>query len=513
MCARRALFPVLLSIVCLASALPVSADVEVRFFAEGELILGAHVSVLVEAPVFLAEKHPPSTDGVYRIGVDRGTKVTFNVRTATTEYAPLTVAIPESVAETIDVVMVAVPANDACTDAIGLGLPSVTAGSTIGATPDICVHDCGTSISAPGVWYEVTGTGNTMTASTCNDGNPATGSADYDSKINVYCRLCDILTCVAGNDDGPGCAGFSSQVSWCSEALWPYHIFVQGFFGEVGNFELAVFDDGIPCDFAVPCYPGPPPLGACCSCLPAPFNCTEETSSYQCEILLEGEWHPETRCHEIHMPPEGPCGPMALEIPDGSGEFVCDTIDVEDSLIINDLNVSMRIFHTWIGDLEITLEHDGTLLRLWDHQCASTDNINSTADDEYNTIACAEIAAGPLFDIRWPPAIAGLGPLSIFDGMDAAGAWDLCAADTFPLDSGGLSGWDLQFNDQLPPSICDDPSEVVGLCHCPPGHNVHDETGACVENDHCRTIDIADTAIPSHLANHACDYLGPCVDD
>jgi len=489
------------------SALPASADVEVRFFAEGDLILGAHVSAVVEDPVYAGEKLAPSPEGIYRIGIDPGAKVTFNVKTATTEYAPLTVAIPDNLAGVIDVDVVARQANDECFDAIHLAVPSVTPGTTLGATEDICVPECGTTVTAPGVWYTVIGTGNTMTASTCNDGYPETGSADYDSKLNVYCPGCTLARCVAGNDDGPGCTGFSSKVSWCSESNFQYAIFVQGFFGSVGNFDLAVYDNGVPCSGAVPCAP-PPPLGACCNCLPAPFNCTEGT--YEECAQIGGEWQGSaTTCFPYHIP--GPCGlPTGLAIPDGTGVFVCDTIDVAETLIINGVNVEMTITHTWIGDLEITLEHDGTLLTLWQRQCGSIDNINSTADDEYNSIDCAEIAAGPLFDVRWPPAIAGLGPLSVYDGMNAAGSWDLCVADFVGLDSGDLDHWELQFNDLIPLSICDVTEDVVGFCHCPPGHDVYDETGTCVENGRCRTIDIADAAIPSHLADHACDYLGPC---
>jgi hypothetical protein len=186
---------------------------------------------------------------------------------------------------------------------------------------------------------------------------------------------------------------------------------------------------------------------------------------------------------------------------------------VADSLIINDVNVLMTFTHTWIGDLEISVEHNATLLTLWFRQCGSTDNINSTADDEYNTTLCSDVANGPLLDARWPPAIAGLGPLSVYDGMDAMGAWELCAADFVGADSGTIDSWALQFNDQLFASICDVAVELEGLCHCPPGHNVYDDNGVCIENNHCRTIDVADAAIPAHLGNHSCDYVGPCVDD
>ena len=109
-------------------------------------------------------------------------------------------------------------ANDDCEDAIGpLAVGSVTSGTTTTASvdepPDI---DCGTAVTAPGVWYSVVGIGNTMTASTCNDSDPSTGSANYDTKISVYCADCDVKECVGGQDDnfGAGCAGFSTSFSF-----------------------------------------------------------------------------------------------------------------------------------------------------------------------------------------------------------------------------------------------------------------------------------------------------------
>jgi subtilisin-like proprotein convertase family protein len=482
--------------VCTGAA----ADVEVRFFDDGSLIVGAHVSVLMENPTPSAIKLAPSPDGTYIVGAEIGSKITLQVQSPTQQYIPVTVSV---LADVIDVDVVTRQTNDLCADAIPVAVPSVTAGTTIGATqgPEPL---CGTSNTAPGVWYSVMGTGNTMTASTCNDGNPDTGSADYDSKLMIWCKGCDELQCVGGNDDGPGCLGFSSSISWCSEVT-EYLILVQGFFGDIGNFELAVFDNGVACSGAVPCLP-PPPTGACCNCLPAPFNCTEGTVD-EC-MAFDGQFQGDgTTCLVI----DNQSSPD-LAIPDGAGIFVCDTIDVADSLIINDVNVAMTFTHTWIGDLEVSVEHNSTLLTLWLRQCGSTDNINSTADDEYNSISCADIAGGPLFDVRWPPAIGGLGPLSVYDGMDAVGPWTLCAADFVGLDSGTMDFWALQFNDELFPTICEDQGELVGFCHCPPGHNVYDETGACIDNNRCRTIDIADAAIPAHLANHSCDYLGACLD-
>lgn len=492
---KRALLFGLLIALC---SVPALAETEVRFFEGGGLIVGAHVGVIMENPVYTAEKLAPTADGTYVIQADVGSKVTLYVHDGITTYNPVTMSV---LAGTMDVDVVPLQANDTCDTAEGpLAVPSLTPGTTIGAGADPGAPLCGTSVSANGVWYTVVGTGNTMTASTCNDGNPATGDTDYDSKINVYCQGCETLLCVAGNDDGPGCAGFSSSVSWCSEAGAEYQILVQGFAGSIGNFTLAMNDNGVACSGGVACLP-PPPMGACCNCLPAPFNCTEGTVD-EC-AALEGEFQgDDTTCLVI----DNQSAPN-LAIPDGAAIFVTDTITVADSGIINDVNVAMTITHTWIGDLQVDIAH-GPVQTLWLFQCGSTDNINSTADDEFNSISCAEIAGGPLFDVRWPPAIGGLGPLSIYDGLDKQGDWTIALADFVGADSGTLDFWALQFNDEVFPSICDSaeaPSNTI--CHCPDGHCADGIGG------NCHTITIGASAVDAHLAQHECDYLGPCTDD
>ncbi|MFQ5430726.1 MAG: hypothetical protein ACE5E1_10485, partial [Phycisphaerae bacterium] len=130
-----------------------------------------------------------------------------------------------------------VPANDLCVDAIPVGVPSTTAGTTVNATTDSEAPFCGVSPTSPGVWYTVVGTGNTMTASLCN------GVATYDSKLTVYCGDCTDFVCVDGNDDA---CGLQSEVSWCSQAGATYMILVHGFGGDNGPFELVVSDDGTP---------------------------------------------------------------------------------------------------------------------------------------------------------------------------------------------------------------------------------------------------------------------------
>jgi hypothetical protein len=119
--------------------------------------------------------------------------------------------------------------NDVCVGAIPLACGDTLSGSTIAATPD-GAPECGTSVSAAGVWYRFTGDGDQTTLSTCS-------SVSYDSKINVYAGTCDEPVCVTGNDDTPG-AGTCSTVSFDTEAGTTYHVLVQGYNGAIGTFDL-----------------------------------------------------------------------------------------------------------------------------------------------------------------------------------------------------------------------------------------------------------------------------------
>ena len=127
---------------------------------------------------------------------------------------------------------------------------SLTSGSTVGGLETQTeIPNCGGAIKqfAPTKFFRVVGTGSILTASTCNDGNPATGSAEYESKISVF-TSCG-FTCVGGNDDGGGSCLLGSEVSWKRVAGEEYTIIVGGFFsmitnlGASGNFVLSVVSE------------------------------------------------------------------------------------------------------------------------------------------------------------------------------------------------------------------------------------------------------------------------------
>ncbi|MFZ1692561.1 MAG: fibronectin type III domain-containing protein [Flavobacteriales bacterium] len=120
---------------------------------------------------------------------------------------------------------------DVCQGALPIACGNTYAGTTESATSDAAPF-CETGITAPGVWYTLTGNGQQVSISTCPD-------EQYDTKLNVYSGSCTALVCVAGNDDA-GDDGYCSTVVFFAEAGAQYFVLVQGYDGETGQFDLAV---------------------------------------------------------------------------------------------------------------------------------------------------------------------------------------------------------------------------------------------------------------------------------
>lgn len=122
-------------------------------------------------------------------------------------------------------------ANAICSGALPLTCGESLEGNTAESF-HLPLPTCGAAnVTAPGLWYSITGTGETITLSTCD-------SADFDTKISVYTGSCDELTCVAGVDDAPGCGGNSTELFFPSEAGIPYLVLVHAYEDATGTFTL-----------------------------------------------------------------------------------------------------------------------------------------------------------------------------------------------------------------------------------------------------------------------------------
>ncbi len=140
-----------------------------------------------------------------------------------------------------------VPENDTCDNATEVSIPSTTVGDLLFAQPDE-LPDCMIDQSGVGVWYEVTGTGNKITASTCS---PNVAS---NTRVSVYCGSCDGLFCVAGNEWDKECPFQGSAVSWCSVPNEKYYIRLTGNSSDT-QYEFTVTDDGQSCTTPASCAP------------------------------------------------------------------------------------------------------------------------------------------------------------------------------------------------------------------------------------------------------------------
>lgn len=324
---------------------------------------------------------------------------------------------------------------DDCGDAIGVGANSSTLGLTTGATVD-GVDDCGTAISAPGVWYTVTGTGNTLTASTCS------ASTDYDTKISVFCGDCDGLNCIGGNDDGVGCDDFQSEFSWCSQAGATYYILVHGFDDNTGTFELNMSDDGIACDDFVTCLAsGACCIGAGCSILTAPA-CADAGGAYKGDF---------TQCNTVIGSRQYTSGLLNLDIPDEDPVTgVSHSINVPLSFRLADLDVGLFINHTWTGDIQVILEHNGISAMIVDRPGFPALTFGC-GEDNWTGIVIDDEGSGGAIEDQCPvggnltsgPAFTPANPLSAFNGQDAAGTWTLTVLDNAEFDTGSLVAWRL----------------------------------------------------------------------
>ena len=421
------------------------------------------------------------------------------------------------------------PGNDDCADAITIAVPSVTFGSSELANPESGLPaTCGTSITTGGVWYEIVGNGNTITVDTCG------GGTDYDSKISIFCPNCDAPACVGGNDDFCGNTGFQSSVTFCSAVGQTYQILVHGFGGDQGPFELTVTNGPAcstpaSCEVVAICGSG----GDCCTPNPGTPGCSDVTccesvcacDSFCCDVEWDSNcagpnaFVPGCSCSELcdaapltgaccagagcTITTQADCGGTYLgdgtscsgpdipgnsysissgdAIPDGTAGgpgSVSDSFNVPDSFTIADLNVDLGITHTWVGDLTVTIEHNGTSVIIVDRP-GFTGTGFGCGEDNYSVVVDDEGSGGSMeatcqASLTSPPNYTPNNPLSAFDGMNAQGTWNITVTDGAEFDTGTLDQWSLHFGEPGP-----SPCIPSGACCLSPTMCVVLEPSAC----------------------------------
>ena len=124
--------------------------------------------------------------------------------------------------------------------------------------------------------------------------------------------------------------------------------------------------------------------------------------------------------------------------PSGTSGITTSEIVVEESCVIEDLNVTVDITHTWNADLDLSLGDAGTRVELSSDNGGSADELylNTTFDDEADE---SIVRAQTPFDGAYRPE----NPLAKFDGKNAQGTWTLTVLDQYEEDSGTLHAWSI----------------------------------------------------------------------
>ncbi|MFQ5653908.1 MAG: proprotein convertase P-domain-containing protein [Planctomycetota bacterium] len=163
----------------------------------------------------------------------------------------------------------------------------------------------------------------------------------------------------------------------------------------------------------------------------------------------------------VAQPVAEQCSTPALPI-SGTLPPVQDFVAIADDISIVDLNVLVRISHTFVGDLEIDLESPAlTSIRLHDGAGGTDDDIDAI----YNDLG---VTNGSLpYDCGCWMQPSGPGALADYAGESSEGIWTLTVVDTFAGDDGTLDEWCVRVFDSIAPpgvsflSCSDTPSGII----------------------------------------------------
>jgi len=134
--------------------------------------------------------------------------------------------------------------NDQCSNATDFGAFTdgqniiLTGQSNLGASDDMSEAPRCVRLPYAGVWYKLNVADTAwIEVSTCNQ-------ADFDTVIAVYGGACRSLVCADGADNADGCGYTSHAVVYVESPV--IYILVNGYQGDIGNFNLTVSVTTIP---------------------------------------------------------------------------------------------------------------------------------------------------------------------------------------------------------------------------------------------------------------------------
>lgn len=143
-------------------------------------------------------------------------------------------------------------------------------------------------------------------------------------------------------------------------------------------------------------------------------------------------------------------GDIATAIPDSGSVDI--PINVATTGVVGDMNVAVRLNHTFDGDVQMSLiSPNGTMVPLATNRGGSGDNYGTGSNDCSGTPTVFDDAAASAISSGTAPFAGSFRPesvLSAFNGEPVSGTWILRVADTANLDTGTVGCVQLQMQRQ-----------------------------------------------------------------
>lgn len=138
------------------------------------------------------------------------------------------------------------------------------------------------------------------------------------------------------------------------------------------------------------------------------------------------------------------CDSPAVAIPDDDTAGVSSTLTVPTTMNTTDVDIEIDISHTYVGDLIITIEHNGVSAVILDQPGAPASNFGCNQDD-IDCVFDDEGAVPAEDECNTGTAISGnvipFSTLTVFDGIDPSGVWTITVSDNEDQDTGTLNSW------------------------------------------------------------------------
>lgn len=123
------------------------------------------------------------------------------------------------------------------------------------------------------------------------------------------------------------------------------------------------------------------------------------------------------------------------------GNYTTRTLNVPTNVAINDINVFMKLTHTYMSDVQTDISspaNPGTFVKLFNRSCGNTNGaINLKFSDGDGAINCT--AGGVVLQNVGPSS-----PLSTFNGQNPQGNWTFRVYDNYSPDTGTINSWGIE---------------------------------------------------------------------